>query len=57
MQSSIQLLIQYNDNILNVIINKKLNFSIYNKINNESNLNTLLYLFNNISAGIFASFV
>lgn len=35
------------------IIKNKLNLSIYNKLNNQSDINTLLYLFNHISSGIF----
>jgi len=41
------------DHDLIEIINKKLQFTIYNKINNTSDQNTLLYLFNHISSGIF----
>jgi len=35
------------------VVNYKLNFKIYSKINYQSDLNTLLYLFNHISSGIF----
>lgn len=42
-----------NDMENNKIIKEKLNLSIYNKLNNHSDINTLLYLFNHISAGIF----
>jgi len=38
---------------LMVIINNKLKFKIYDKIDKSSDLNTLLYMFNHISSGIF----
>jgi hypothetical protein len=41
------------NNLITKIIKNKLNFSIYKKLNNQSDINTLLYLFNHISAGIF----
>ena len=39
--------------IINRIIKDKLSLAIYNKLNNQSDINTLLYLFNHISSGIF----
>ncbi len=41
------------NNIINRIIKDKLNLPLYNKLNNQSDINTLLYLFNHISSGIF----
>ena len=41
------------NDIINRIIKDKLSLSIYNKLNNQSDINTLLYLFNHISSGIF----
>jgi hypothetical protein len=41
------------NDILLKIIYAKINLSIYSKINNYSDINTLLYMFNHISAGIF----
>lgn len=41
------------NDILLRIIYAKVNLSIYSKINNYSDINTLLYMFNHISAGIF----
>ena len=41
------------EDIIYKIILSKINLSIYNKLNNQSDVNTLLYLFNHISSGIF----
>lgn len=42
-----------NNNKLMEIITKKLNFKLYDLINKVSDFNTLLYMFNHISSGIF----
>jgi hypothetical protein len=43
----------YDNTHLNEIINMKINLPIYRKIDNISNINTLIYMFNHISSGIF----
>ena len=56
--------IKYNDSSdISYVINKKLNLNVYNTKNilnkdlNECDINTLLYLFNNISAGIYVKII
>lgn len=41
------------DDMINYVMKIKLNLSIYNKLNNQSIINSLLYMFNHISSGIF----
>lgn len=43
----------YDNTYLNKVINMKINLPIYGKINNLSDINTLIYMFNHISSGIF----